>query len=188
MDGTATELAPLGTTPAPGRVGRSMRTGIATVCLSGTLVDKLEAAARAGFDGIEVFENDLLGSPLSPGEVRARANQLGLSIDLYQPFRDFEAVSPDQLERNLRRAEAKFDVMEKLGATMMLVCSSVAPGSIGDDALAAEQLHVLADHAANRGMRVAYEALAWGHHVSEYDHAWRIVEAADHPALRVCLD
>ena len=165
-----------------------MRTGIATVCLSGTLVDKLEAAARAGFDGIEVFENDLLGSPLSPGEVRARANQLGLSIDLYQPFRDFEAVSPDQLERNLRRAEAKFDVMEKLSATTILVCSSVATGSIDDDTLAAEQLSVLADRAAERGIRVAYEALAWGRHVSEYDHAWRIVEAADHPALGICLD
>ena len=37
-------------------------------------------------------------------------------------------------------------------------------------------------------MRVAYEALAWGRHVSEYDHAWRIVRAADHPALGICLD
>ena len=37
-------------------------------------------------------------------------------------------------------------------------------------------------------MRIAYEALAWGRHVSEYDHAWRIVAAADHPALGVCLD
>ncbi|MET9969366.1 TIM barrel protein, partial [Streptomyces sp. NPDC006356] len=35
---------------------------------------------------------------------------------------------------------------------------------------------------------VAYEALAWGRHVSTYDHAWRIVEAADHPALGTCLD
>ena len=28
-----------------------MRTSIATVCLSGTLTDKLQAAANAGFDG-----------------------------------------------------------------------------------------------------------------------------------------
>jgi 4-hydroxyphenylpyruvate dioxygenase len=188
MNSTATELAPLGGAQPEAALNRSLSTGIATVCLSGTLTDKLEAAARAGFDGIELFENDLIGSPLSPGEVRARATALGLSIDLYQPFRDFEGVSPDQLERNLRRADAKFDVMEKLGATTLLVCSSVAPGSIDDDALAAEQLHLLADHAADRGMRVAYEALAWGRHVSEYDHAWRIVEAADHPALGICLD
>ena len=44
-----------------------MRRGIATVCLSGTLEDKLAAAAHAGFDGVEIFEPDLIGSRLSPG-------------------------------------------------------------------------------------------------------------------------
>jgi 4-hydroxyphenylpyruvate dioxygenase len=165
-----------------------MRKGIATVCLSGTLEEKLMAASRAGFDGVEVFENDLIGSPLAPAEVRELAGELDLTIDLYQPFRDFEAVPRDQLERNLRRAEAKFDVMEALGAEEILVCSNVSAGAIDDDALAAAQLRALAERAAARGLRVAYEALAWGRHVSEYDHAWRLVEAADHPALGVCLD
>src|SRR3954447_16022131 len=165
-----------------------MRRSIATVCLSGTLEEKLAAAAGAGFDGIELFEADLLGSPLAPAEVRARADALGLAIDLYQPFRDFEAVPPAQLERNLRRAERKLDVMAALGADTMLVCSSVWPDAIDDDALAAAQLRALAERAAARGMRIAYEALAWGTHVSEYDHAWQIVEAADHPALGTCLD
>src|SRR4051794_22364796 len=165
-----------------------MRRSIATVCLSGTLEEKLAAAAHAGFDGIELFEADLLGSPLSPAEVRRRTEDLGLTIDLYQPFRDYEAVPPEQLARNLRRAEHKLDVMEALGAPMMLVCSNVSPAAIDDDALAAAQLRGLADRAGARGLRIAYEALAWGTHVSEYDHAWRIVEAADHPALGTCLD
>src|SRR3954467_4134119 len=78
--------------------------------------------------------------------------------------------------------------MEDLGADTMLVCSSIAPQAVDDDALAAEQLSRLADLAQEFGIRVAYEALAWGTHVSEYDHAWRIVEAADHPALGTCLD
>jgi 4-hydroxyphenylpyruvate dioxygenase len=165
-----------------------MLTGIATVCLSGTLEEKLTAASCAGFDGVELFENDLIGSPLSPAEVRARAAELGLGIDLYQPFRDFEAVPADRLERNLRRADAKFDVMEQLGVDLILVCSNASAEAIDDDALAAEQLRLLGERAGERGMRVAYEALAWGRHVSEYDHAWRLVEAADHPALGVCLD
>jgi 4-hydroxyphenylpyruvate dioxygenase len=165
-----------------------VRRSIATVCLSGTLDDKLRGAARGGFDGIELFEADLIGSPLAPDEVRDRAGELGLSIDLYQPFRDFEGVGPEQLERNLRRAEHKFDVMETLGTDTMLVCSNVSAGAIDDDALAAAQLRELADRAGARGMRIAYEALAWGRHVSEYDHAWRIVAAADHPALGTCLD
>ncbi|MEV2250332.1 TIM barrel protein [Streptomyces sp. NPDC050147] len=165
-----------------------MRKSIATVSLSGPLSEKLTAVATAGFDGVEIFENDLLGGPLSPEEVRLRCADLGLGIDLYQPFRDFEAVPADVLACNLRRAERKFTVMERLGADLLLVCSSVAPESVDDDALAAEQLRLLADRAAAHGIRIAYEALAWGRHVSTYDHAWRIVEQADHPALGTCLD
>ncbi len=46
-----------------------MRKGIATVSLSGVLEDKLAAAAGAGFDAIELFDNDLIASPMSPREV-----------------------------------------------------------------------------------------------------------------------
>jgi 4-hydroxyphenylpyruvate dioxygenase len=165
-----------------------MRRSIATVCVSGTLDDKLTAAAAAGFDGIELFENDLVVSPWSPSDVRKRCADLGLSIDLYQPFRDFEAVGPGLFQRNLDRASRKFDVMAELGVDTVLVCSSVSPDSVDDDELAASQLAALADRAGQRGMRIAYEALAWGRHVSTWDHSWRIVQRADHPALGLCLD
>ncbi|GHD00284.1 4-hydroxyphenylpyruvate dioxygenase [Streptomyces violarus] len=165
-----------------------MRTSIATVSLSGSLTGKLDAAARAGFDGVEIFENDLLASPLTPEDIRARCADLGLTIDLFQPMRDIEAVPEAEFSRNLRRARHKFDLMRRLGADTVLVCSSVSPQAVDDDALAAEQLSRLADLAHESGVRVAYEALAWGRHVSTYDHAWHIVEAAGHPALGTCLD
>ncbi|MGW3032431.1 bifunctional sugar phosphate isomerase/epimerase/4-hydroxyphenylpyruvate dioxygenase family protein [Streptomyces sp. NPDC001178] len=165
-----------------------MHTSIATVSLSGSLTEKLTAASRAGFDGVEIFENDLLASPLKPEEIRARCADLGLTIDLYQPMRDIEAVPEDEFARNLRRARHKFEFMRRLGADTVLVCSSVSPLAVDDDALAAEQLSRLADLAQDFGIRVAYEALAWGRHVSTYDHAWHVVETADHPALGTCLD
>ncbi|MBW8739513.1 MAG: sugar phosphate isomerase/epimerase and 4-hydroxyphenylpyruvate domain-containing protein [Streptomyces turgidiscabies] len=165
-----------------------MRTSIATVSLSGSLTGKLTAASRAGFDGVEIFENDLLASPLTPEEIRARCADLGLTIDLYQPMRDIEAVPEDEFARNLRRARHKFELMRRLGTDTVLVCSSVSPLALDDDALAAAQLSRLADLAREFGVRVAYEALAWGRHVSTYDHAWSIVEAAGHPALGTCLD
>ena len=177
-------MTPLGSDPPNPR----RKLGIATVCLSGTLDDKLAAVAAAGFDGVEIFENDLVVSPWSPKQIRDRCADLGLTIDLYQPFRDFEAVPPDVLAANLRRAEHKFDVMAELGADTMLVCSSVSRDAVDDDDLAAEQLHLLADRAADRGMRIAYEALAWGRFVNTFDHSWRIVRRADHPALGLCLD
>ncbi|MEU6248889.1 TIM barrel protein [Glycomyces sp. NPDC047010] len=162
--------------------------GIATVCLSGTLDDKLTAAAAAGFDGVEIFEPDLVAAADTPEDVRARCADLGLTIDLYQPLRDFEAVPPPLLAANLRRAEHKFQVMERLGADLLLVCSTVHPDSVDDDDLAAEHLHLLSERAAAHGVRIAYEALAWGRHVSTFDRAWRIVRRADHPSLGLCLD
>ena len=164
------------------------RRSMATVCVSGTLDDKIAAAAAAGFDGIELFENDLVVSPWSPREIRARCADLGLSVYLYQPFRDFEAVPPRRLAANLARAERKFDVMTELGVDTMLVCSSVDPEAIDDDDLAAGQLAELAGRARARGLRVAYEALAWGRHVSTWDRSWGIVRRAGHPALGLCLD
>ncbi len=161
---------------------------IATVCLSGPLEDKLTAAAAAGFDGVEIFENDLIAAACSPAQVRAQCADLGLSIDLYQPFRDFESVPRDVLRAGLRRAERKFDLMAELGADTVLVCSSTSPEAVDDDDLAAEQLRELAELAASRGIRLCYEALAWGRFVNTYEHAWRIVRRADHPALGVCLD
>ncbi|MFC4011112.1 bifunctional sugar phosphate isomerase/epimerase/4-hydroxyphenylpyruvate dioxygenase family protein [Nonomuraea purpurea] len=165
-----------------------LRTGIATVCLSGMLDDKLDAAAAAGFDGVEIFENDLIVSNLSPEEIRRRCADLGLTIDLYQPFRDYEAL-PGALHRDaLRRACHKLELMRRLGADTLLVCSTLSPHAIDDDDLAAEHLHTLAERAAGHGMRIAYEALAWGRHVNTWEHAWDIVQRADHPALGLCLD
>ena len=164
------------------------RTAIATVCLSGTLEDKLVAAAAAGFDGVEIFEPDLVASPSSPAQVRDRCRELGLSIDLYQPFRDFDSVDPAALTANLRRAELKFDIMQELGTDLVLVCSSVSPDAVDDDRVIADQLCALAERAAERGLRVSYEALAWGRHVNTYERSWEIVKAADHPALGLCLD
>jgi sugar phosphate isomerase/epimerase/4-hydroxyphenylpyruvate dioxygenase-like putative hemolysin len=171
----------------PGGAARAApRLLISTVCLSGTLEDKLNAAAAAGFHGVEIFENDLVMSPWSPGRVCHEAATLGLSVDVYQPF-PVEAVAPAGFQASLRRAERKFDVLVELDASVLLVCSARSPDGVDDDDLAAEQLHALADRAGRRGLRIAYEAVPWGR-VATYEHAWRIVQRADHPGLGLCLD
>jgi 4-hydroxyphenylpyruvate dioxygenase len=53
-----------------------MQRSIATVSLSGTLPEKLEAIAAAGFDGVEIFENDLL-LRRQPREIRQMCADLG---------------------------------------------------------------------------------------------------------------
>ncbi|HLY91192.1 MAG TPA: TIM barrel protein [Acetobacteraceae bacterium] len=161
---------------------------IATVSLSGTLPEKLEAAAAIGFDGIEIFENDLLTFDGSPEDVRAIAEGLGLTITIFQPFRDFEAMPDPQRTRNLDRAERKFDVMQALGTDLVLVCSNTHAATLDDDARAAADLAEMAERAKRRSLRVGYEALAWGRHVNRWRRAWKIVQAADHEALGLIVD
>ncbi|MBY6209800.1 MULTISPECIES: bifunctional sugar phosphate isomerase/epimerase/4-hydroxyphenylpyruvate dioxygenase family protein [Halomonas] len=161
---------------------------IATVCLSGDLRSKLEAIARAGFAGVEIFENDLISFDGSPTEVRQLCQRLGLTIVAFQPFRDFEGMPEPARSRNLQRAERKFDVMEELGTDFMLVCSNVSPQSLPDHERIVADLRELADRAEARGLRIGYEALAWGRHVSDYRDAWELVRQADHPALGIVLD
>ncbi|KHK98394.1 4-hydroxyphenylpyruvate dioxygenase [Microbacterium mangrovi] len=165
-----------------------MKTSIATVCISGTLVDKLHACAAAGFDGVEIFEPDLIAAPESPEEIRALASRLHLSLDLYQPMRDVEGVDEAEFARVLRRARAKFELMARLGMDLVLCCSNVATATIDDDAVSAAQLRRLGDLAAEYGIRIAFEALAWGRFIDDYRRAWRVVELADHPSVGVCLD
>ncbi len=170
------------------RPSTGYRMSIATHCLSGTLEDKLAAAAAARFHGVELADSDLVASSWSPHRIRDECARRGLTLDAYQPFPDFEAVPPEAFAANLRRADRTFDVLERIGAKTVVVCSSMSTESVDDDDLAAEQLHALATRAAARGLRIAYEALAWGRFVNTYPHAWRIVRRAGHPALGLCLD
>jgi 4-hydroxyphenylpyruvate dioxygenase len=165
-----------------------IRTSIATVCLSGSLEEKLEAISAARFDGIELFENDLVTSPLTPEEVRRITDDLGLRIDLYQPFRDYEQVHPRDLPANLRRAERKFDLMTRLGVDLILLCSNVATAVTDDDGVAVDHLGAMAELAARFDIKIAYEALAWGRNVSTLDHAWRIVQRVGADNLGICVD
>ncbi|MBN3966582.1 bifunctional sugar phosphate isomerase/epimerase/4-hydroxyphenylpyruvate dioxygenase family protein [Pseudomonas gregormendelii] len=165
-----------------------MQRSIATVSLSGTLPEKLEAIAAAGFDGVEIFENDLLYYDGSPREIKQMCADLGIAITLFQPFRDFEGCRRDRLPRNLERAERKFDLMQELGTDLVLVCSNASADSLGDEQILVDDLRLLAERAGARGLRIGYEALAWGRHVNTWQQVWNIVRQADHPSLGVLLD
>lgn len=165
-----------------------MKTSIATVSISGEFEEKLSAIARAGFDGIEIFENDFLAFDRSPAEVGQMVRDHGLTVSLFQPFRDFEGMPEPFRSRNFDRAERKFDLMAELGTDLMLICSNTSPVSLGGIDRAAADFRELGERAAKRGLRVGYEALAWGRHIHDHRDAWEIVRRADHPNIGLILD
>jgi 4-hydroxyphenylpyruvate dioxygenase len=156
--------------------------------MGGALEDKLAAAAKAGFRAVEIFENDLTFFRGKPRDARVLAADLGLAIVALQPLRDFEAMVEPTRAKNFERAARKLDLMGELGARLLCVCSNVSPDAVDNASRAAEDLAELADLARQRGMRIGYEALAWGRWVKDWTAAWDIVRAADRDNLGIVLD
>ncbi len=165
-----------------------MKTSIATVSIAGDLPEKLAAIAAAGFDGVEIFEQDFIAHDGGPAEVGRMVRDHGLEILLFQPFRDFEGLPEPQRERAFDRAERKFDLMQQLGVDLALICSNVSPDALGGVDRAADDLAALGERAGSRGLRIGFEALAWGRHVHDHRDAWEIVRRADHSAVGLILD
>uniref|UniRef100_UPI0011AE3778 sugar phosphate isomerase/epimerase family protein n=1 Tax=Mangrovicoccus ximenensis TaxID=1911570 RepID=UPI0011AE3778 len=165
-----------------------MKTAIATVSISGDLRRKLKAIAKAGFDGVEIFEQDFIAQEMSPRDVGNMIRDHGLEIPLFQPFRDFETLPEPWRGRAFDRAERKFDLMQEMGTDLVLVCSSVHPKAVGGIDRAAEDFRELGERAAKRGIRVGFEALAWGRHFWDHRDVWEVVRRADHPNVGIILD
>lgn len=165
-----------------------MKTSIATVSISGTLPEKLAAIAAAGFSGIEIFEQDFLATDIPPRDVGQMVRDHGLEITLFQPFRDFEGLPEPFRARAFARARRKFQLMNQLGTDLVLVCSSVHPASLGGIDRMAADFHALGDVAAEYGVRVGFEALAWGRHVNDHRDAWEVVRRAEHARIGLILD
>jgi 4-hydroxyphenylpyruvate dioxygenase len=155
--------------------------------MSGTLRDKLEAAAAARFDAVELCEPDFIGFRGTALEVRHIADDLGIGIDLYRPFRDVSAGSGTPLSQVLAQTERKFDLMAQLGVPMLALISATFP-AVKDAGRAAERLQTVAERAARRNLRVAIEQTSDGQTARSTRDAWALVEEAKHPHLGLLID
>ena len=165
-----------------------MKTSIATVSINGTLKQKIQAIAKAGFEGVEIFENDFLTNNMSPKEIKKLVKDNGLEITLFQPFRDFEGMPDQHRTRAFERAKKKFDVMEELETDLILICSNTSNISLSGIDRAANDFYELGEIAKKREIKIGYEALAWGKYINDHRDAWEIVRRASHDNVGIILD
>lgn len=165
-----------------------MKTSVATVSIPGTLPDKISAIAAAGFDGVEVFEQDFITYNGTTKDVAKLIADHGLEIDLYQPVRDFEGLAGEERQRAFDVIERKFDLMGDLGTDLLLVSSTTNPGSLGGVERIADDFAELAERAGKRNLRIGFEALPWARHVKDYRDAWEVVRRVDAQSLGLVLD
>jgi 4-hydroxyphenylpyruvate dioxygenase len=160
-----------------------MKRGISSLSFSGPLEKKIEAAAKAGFDGIEVFREDLVYFDGRPADVAQIAKSAGIEILSLQSLRDFEERLTQDRDWARRRALRFLDLAVEIGAPLLVVCANTRADTLDDDERAADDLAWLAGEADKRGIRVGYEALSTSRVVRTYMDAWRIVARANHPNL-----
>lgn len=161
---------------------------MATVSLGGTLPEKLAAISAAEFDGIELLDDDLRCSGLRAAEVSTRCRDLGLEIDLYQPFRRAEGVTESEFAEVLSRFRVELETMHALGVDNILVVSNTDADADPSFERSAGQLGRLASLAAENGIAVRFEALSWGTAINTAAHSWHVIREADHPNLSVVID
>lgn len=148
-----------------------MRKVIATVALSGTLPEKLEAIARAGFAAVEIFADDLEAFPGSARDVRRLTDALDLEVVVLQPLRNYVGAPAERRAGANENARRLLENMNQLGCRLLLACSATDAATSPEPAAQIEDLRRLADLAQQHGCAVAYEALAWGKYVNRLSQA-----------------
>ena len=164
------------------------RLSIATTSVPGDLPAKLEAIAEAGFSGAELYEPDLTGFSGTAREVAARAASVGLSIDIFQPFHDFEGLKGFEREAAFARLDQKLELMAELGAAMLLVGSTTLESSDSDPDVIDADFGELADRVGKAGFRAALIALPWAANIRTELRALEVVEAVNSPHFGLALN
>ena len=162
--------------------------GMDTITLAGPLEAKLRAVREGGFTQVMLSARDLVEHPQGEAAAIAAVRQSGLRVTGFQVLRDFEGLPGHLHAYKLDIAKAMLAMCGALGSEVLLVCSSTSTHASGDAEVLSRDLRKLATLAVPLGIRVAYEALSWGKHVSEFPKAWEIVAGADRANLGLALD
>ncbi len=147
----------------------------------------VEAVKKAGFTGLEVWNDDITRLSGGVGEARTLLAEAKLGISAFQLLRDFEGGRASRTVR-LEQAERLMSTMAEIGSDMLLVCSNGDSASSSDPADHVADLRALAELAAARHMRIGFEPLAWSPWIHDYETAWACVDRVDHPSLGITLD
>ncbi|CAG9990360.1 unnamed protein product [Clonostachys byssicola] len=176
------------------------RWAVASVSLgthpSHTLECKIEALNKFGFDGIELVWSDLAQHAASRRQnMTESAKQIRDYADLHQitilslnPFKFFEGNLGSGLDERLRQVREWCYIATVLNTQILQMPSQFLADSTGDEEIIVRELQEAADLAAQYGLSIAYEAVAWSPHNSRWQDAARIVESVARPNFGHCLD
>jgi len=159
---------------------------INTVCLGGTTDDKLRAAHDAGFQQVELWRQDVEASGGDTAGIKTLLQKLPVGLTDYQVLLDFDGA-PDSIREDKRHEALRMlDTAVALGATLLLTPACTHKECVGERI--EEDLRWLARQAGQRGLRIAYEGMAWSTKINNTADAWKMVQRVNEPNLGLVVD
>lgn len=181
------------------------------------LMFKLEQASEAGFEGIEIFYEDLEYEAKAAGflgkqgasyddvgpstesllvaskKVRDKCDELGLVIICLQPFLFYEGLKDrEEHARLIEKLHLWFRIVKILGTDIIQIPTQFRQdnGVTGDLEVIVSDMIEVADLGLKEmpPVRFAYENLAWGRFVDIWEKVWEIVNKVDRWNFGMCLD
>lgn len=176
-------------------------------CFAGhALPHKLDMARKYGFEGIELFYEELVDLTTTMPGGNTSSNQLaaariirqlcdarGLAIIALQPFMHYEGLVDRELHwRRLEEMQLWVQLVRVLGTDLILLPSSNLPseqmtedkGVIVNDMLAVAEVGLQQTPV----VRFAFEALCWGTRIDTWEQSWDVVQRVNRPNFGICLD
>jgi 4-hydroxyphenylpyruvate dioxygenase len=171
-----------------------------------SFVHKIDMARLYGYQGLELFYEDLVGiaDQLPGGDtreneleaaniIRRLCHERGIAILCLQPFAHYEGLLDRQEHlKRLEKLKFWFQLARALHTDMVQIPSSFGPASeLSEDVnLAVADLQKVADMGLeqNPPIRFVYEALCFGTRYNTWEESWDIVQAVDRPNFGLCLD
>lgn len=162
------------------------KTSIASVCLPGTIWEKIDAVSNAGFDSIEIMTPDL--NEGTAEQLYSYCTQKNLTISILQPFRDLEGYEEAAFREKLAQFEEFLGQCKQLHCDTVLLCANCDPDALGDHDILVPQLREAAKLAQSYGIRIAYENLSWALHNSKLASLVDVIIEVDEPNFGICMD
>ncbi|KAK9358986.1 xylose isomerase-like protein [Lipomyces starkeyi] len=169
------------------------------------LAKKIHAASAAGFQGVELFyediefhakqysDNSFEESILKSAKVfKDLCDECNLKVLVLQPFMNYDGLlDPVEHAQQIVKIKLWFKIAKAAGTDLILVPSNfLREGTTGDDDQIVEDLLEIVELGEKESpqVRFAYEAISWGAHKNTWQQSWKIVKKANHSNLGLCLD
>lgn len=162
--------------------------GFSTVTLSGDLATKARAMRKAGFTATELWARDLFEHFEGPEVALRVLRDEGMRVCAFQAIRHFEGCQRAERAQKLDIARRMMDLAHLAGARLITLAANSQASAMGEFSCLVDDLGELAQEAEQRGLRIAYEPVAWAPHVHDWKQALKLIEAVNSCALGLQLD